>query len=56
MDANIIVEGFQRSLERHGLIYEKFVGDGDSSVYAQIMGRVSYGGIVKKYECANLCF
>lgn len=32
MEADILVEGFQRSQEMHGLRYLSFIGDGDSSV------------------------
>jgi hypothetical protein len=33
MEAQIIVEGFLSSVDMHGVIYNKLVGDGDSSVY-----------------------
>jgi hypothetical protein len=54
MEADIIVQGFQKSLEVHGLIYKYVVGDGDSSVYSNILTRVKYPGVqVAKYECVN---
>jgi len=40
MEADIIVDGFRKSLSEHGLIYRYMVGDGDSSVYGQIQSRV----------------
>lgn len=53
MEQDIIVEGFRQSLEQHGLIYKYYIGDGDSSVYARIVEKVSYGRDVIKLECAN---
>lgn len=53
MEQDIIVEGFRQSVNQHGLIYKYYVGDGDSSVYARIVERVSYGRDVVKMECAN---
>lgn len=54
MEADIIVEGFKRSLEMHGLIYHKLIGDGDSSVYRRILETRPYGNlIVEKIECKN---
>lgn len=52
MEANIIQEGFLKSITTHGLVYSKFVGDGDSSTHAAVIG--SYNGIqVEKIECTN---
>lgn len=48
MEADILVEGFQRSQEMHGLRYLSFIGDGDSSVYANLRENVSYGQKLKK--------
>ncbi|XP_061708689.1 uncharacterized protein LOC133518921 isoform X1 [Cydia pomonella] len=53
MESAIVVEGFQRSQEMHGVLYLNFVGDGDSSVYAQLREKVSYGAQIKKTECKN---
>ncbi|KAH7948414.1 hypothetical protein HPB52_021981 [Rhipicephalus sanguineus] len=53
MEADILVEGFQRSTEMHGVQYRTFIGDGDSSVYYQLQTRVDYGRFIKKNECAN---
>lgn len=53
MEAEIIVEGFSRSIDIHGLRYLEFIGDGDSSVFARLRERVSYGRKIKKLECKN---
>lgn len=43
MEAAVIVEGFNRSVEFYNLKYEKFIGDGDSSVFSEIRKKVTYG-------------
>lgn len=48
MEQDIIIEGFNRSIEDHGVQYKYVVGDGDSSVYARIIERVTYGRFVEK--------
>lgn len=53
MEADIIVEGFCRSIEMHHLRYKTFIADGDSSVYSKIMEKVPYGREVAKIECVN---
>lgn len=55
MEADIIVEGFRKSLPDHGLIYRYLVGDADSSVYAKIQSQVVYPGRlpVEKIDCIN---
>lgn len=53
MEQSIIVEGFNKSLEQHGLLYLNYLGDGDSSVFARIQEQVSYGRYVQKIECSN---
>ena len=54
MEADIIVEGFQQAEEKYGLRYMRFIGDGDSSVYAHIQEEVPVWGChVTKLECAN---
>ncbi|KAH8034336.1 hypothetical protein HPB51_023340 [Rhipicephalus microplus] len=53
MESDIIVEGFQRSVEMHGVEYRILIGDGDSSVLHQILTKVEYRCFVKKRECAN---
>ena len=53
MEQDIIVEGFSKSEQMHGLRYIGLISDGDSSVHSKIIENVSYGRIVKKKECAN---
>lgn len=43
LESEIIVEGFQKSEEIHQLRYLSFIGDGDSSVFAKLKEKVSYG-------------
>lgn len=62
MESQIIVEGFQKSVDMHQLRYLKFIGDGDSSVFANLKEKVAYGNLIKKSEPKNcgvtilLCF
>ncbi|XP_063216747.1 uncharacterized protein LOC134527749 [Bacillus rossius redtenbacheri] len=53
MEQSIIVEGFNKSVEQHGLVYLNYLGDGESSVFARIQEQVSYGRYVQKIECSN---
>lgn len=53
MEADIITEGFCKSIEMHGLRYKRFIADGDSSVFAKIKENVPYGRYVEKLECTN---
>ena len=53
MEQDIIVEGFSKSEQMHGLRYIVFIGDGISSVYSKIVENVRYDRRVKKKECAN---
>ena len=53
MEADIISEGFRLSESMHGVRYMHLTGDGDSSVYHNILTTVPYGRDVKKVECAN---
>ena len=40
--------------QQHGVWYIKFIGDGDSSVHAQLIAGVSgWGYAIQKQECAN---
>jgi len=52
METDIIREGFKNSLMMHNLVYSKMIGDGDSSVFADV--EYIYPGIrVEKLECVN---
>lgn len=54
MEASIIVEGFKLSEEMYGVRYAKFIGDGDSNVYKQILEQRPYKNLtVEKVECRN---
>ena len=55
MESSIVLGGFQKLVEMHGLIYAKIVGDGDSSVYKKIRDNKPYGPniFVEKVECRN---
>lgn len=56
MEADIIVDGFRQSIPMHNLIYNKLIGDGDSSVLKKINLSKPYGfhTEVKKIECTNI--
>ena len=54
MECDIIVEGFCKSEEQHGLRYTNFIGDGDSAVFSTLKREVKkYGFAITKEECAN---
>lgn len=55
MEADIIVEGFKKSVATHGVIYGRLIGDGDSSVYRKLTEVAPYGPtfIIEKIECRN---
>lgn len=43
METDIIVEGFKKRVQQHGVKYTKFIGDGDSSVYPTLVSSVPWG-------------
>lgn len=54
MEANIISEGFKRSIEMHQVIYSRFIADGDSSTYSKILETRPYPDVtVEKINCKN---
>lgn len=54
MEADIIVEGFSKSIDMYGLKYARFIGDGDSNVYKKILDSSPYLNLtVEKFECKN---
>lgn len=54
MEADIIVEGFQRSIETYNVVYGTILADGDSNVYSQILdSRPHPNWTVDKIECTN---
>lgn len=55
MESDIILEGFKQSIEMHNLIFQKLIGDGDSSVIKILNAAKPYGPncLVQKIECKN---
>lgn len=54
MEQAIVVEGFKKSVELHGIKYTKLIADGDSSTYRSIVAAAPYGNQrVEKIECRN---
>ncbi|XP_025415583.1 uncharacterized protein LOC112687212 [Sipha flava] len=55
MEVDGIVEGFLKSVEMHGLKYNRLIGDGDSSVTKRLHEISPYGRHfhIKKIECRN---
>ena len=54
MESDIILEGFRMAEQQHGVRYIKFIGDGDSSVHAQLISGISgWGYAIQKQECSN---
>ncbi|KAK3915373.1 Intraflagellar transport protein 20-like protein [Frankliniella fusca] len=53
MEQDIIVQGFIHSEETHKLQYRFYIGDGDSSTFAQLVQKCAYGREVRKLHCAN---
>ena len=54
MESDIILEGFCKAEQQHGLRYINFIGDGDSSVHTMLISGVSgWGHAISKQECAN---
>ncbi|XP_064480411.1 uncharacterized protein LOC135393960 [Ornithodoros turicata] len=54
MEKDIVVEGFRRSIELHGVKYLQLIADGDSSTYKSILEAAPYQHqVVQKVECRN---
>lgn len=55
MESSIVVEGFKESIPMHNIIYDKLIGDGDSSVMKNLNLTKPYGPDlnIKKIECTN---
>lgn len=55
MDANGLLNIFQRSVEQYGLRYLEFLGDGDSRAHKLLVEEAVYGDVeVEKLECVGL--
>lgn len=52
MEVDSVIEMFQRSLEKFGVMYKNYIGDGDSKTYSGILKAAPYDNqeVVKK-EC-----
>ncbi|CAH1109256.1 unnamed protein product [Psylliodes chrysocephalus] len=54
MESAIILDGFQCSVEMHGLKYTTLVGDGDNSITKKLSSHKPYGATpIQKIECVN---
>ena len=53
MESDILVEGFRMSEQTHGIQYLHVIGDGDSSLMANLQQSVAYGPFTEKIECVN---
>lgn len=54
MESFILVEGFKKSIEQHGLVYKRLISDGDSSTHSKILEAHPYDNTtVEKVECRN---
>lgn len=54
MDANGLLNIFQRSVEQYGLRYLEFLGDGDSRAHKMLVEEAVYGDVeVEKLECVG---
>ena len=53
MEVEGVKEMFSRSIEKYNLMYEHYIGDGDTKTFKQLVGSKPYGDdvIVKKKEC-----
>lgn len=52
MESDIILAGFSSSIKMYNLVYYRFIGDGDSSVYSKVV-KIYNGMEVQKIECMN---
>ncbi|KAE9542497.1 hypothetical protein AGLY_003358 [Aphis glycines] len=54
MEAAVVVEGFKESERMYEIRYHKLIGDGDNSVYKQILDARPYKNLtIEKIECKN---
>lgn len=56
MEADVSAEGFNKSVEMHGLRFNFFIGDGDSSTFAKLKTNVAYGASIQKNRMYESCF
>ena len=55
IEDDAVVEMFGRSIEKHGVKYEKYIGDGDSKTFKGILDINPYDDdpVVEKKECVG---
>ena len=53
MESDILVERFRLSEQTHDMRYLHVIGDGDSSLMANLQLTVAYGPPTEKTECVN---
>ena len=55
METDGVLTLFQRSLEKHNLVYNKFTGSGDSKSYVAVSSAQSFGlkVFMAKEECTS---
>ncbi|XP_074102194.1 uncharacterized protein LOC141529520 [Cotesia typhae] len=55
MEVDAVVEMFCRSVEKHGVKYVKYIGDGDTKTFKGILNMDPYDGdpVVEKKECVG---
>ena len=53
MESSGAIAMFKRSIEKHGLIYDTYIGDGDSKSYYNVVASQPYGAVqdIAKEEC-----
>lgn len=53
MEAAGAVKIFGRSMEKHGLMYTTYIGDGDSKAYQAVRDSAPYSKDIEKHECVG---
>lgn len=54
MESAGAIEIFRRSVETRGVLYTKYLGDGDSKGFASVVADKPYGDVnIKKLECVG---
>ena len=53
MESDILVERFRLSEQTHGMQYLHVIGDGDSSLMANLQLSVAYSPFTEKIECVT---
>lgn len=53
MEAAGAVEIYAQSIEKHGLMYTTYIGDGDSKAFLAVKESKPYNKDVEKHECVG---